>query len=210
MADNTHYYGFRWARSYNGKECPSPILHTVATGYSATAGTASTAVSLSPGDPVKLVAGGGVELCAAGNGVYGIVTAVAPYYDGTKMVPGTKLPAGTAWGTVEERRSYVYVVPARAGYWEIDVDDKTTATTKAAYVALLGSIADHALPASGATADPMLDISTFGTTGGGQWRIDAISNTVDNRYFDGLYVKLIVRVNESQEAGSPATALDGI
>lgn len=212
MADNTHYYGFRWARS-NGKPCPSPEWKTVATGQD-DQDDGSNSVDLNIGDPVKLLAAGGVGLAVAGDNVYGIIVAVAPHYDSSlgAMKPGNKLPNQTVWGTVEARRSMVGVVPASAGYWEIDVDDATTATTKAAYVALLGSNCDHAVPGntSETSADPKLDISTTNTTQDNTWRVVDISSTMANKDFSGANVKLIVAINDSQEAGSPATMTVGL
>lgn len=210
MADNTHYYGFRWARS-NGKPCPSPEWKTVATTQDDQDDSANS-VDLNIGDPVKLLAAGGVGLAVAGDNVYGIIVAVAPYWDGSVMKPSNKLPNQTNWGTAEARRSMVGVVPASAGYWEIDVDDATTATTYAAYIALLGSNCDHAVPGntSETSADPKLDISTTATTQDNTWRLVDISSTMANKDFSGANVKVIVAINDSQEAGWPATQTVGL
>jgi hypothetical protein len=211
MADNTHYYGFRWARS-NNKPCPSPEWHTVATGYDGQ-DDGSNSVDMNIGDPVKIVAGGGVELgVAADASLYGVIVAVDYHWNGTVMTQTGKLPNQNSWGTIEARRPRVGVVPFKAGYWEIDCDDATTATTYAAYVALRGSNCNLVCPGNttDTTLDPYLDISTTATTESLHFRVVAISTTAANQDFSGNYVKLIVEINDSQEASSPATATVGV
>lgn len=149
----------------------------------------------------------GVEGAAGGDAVYGIIVGVLPYYDAAQnlMVPANALPSDIAWGTVLERQSKLLVVPADAGIWEIDCDDATTATTEAAYQAFIGENCDHTLAgASGTKLNPRLDISAHGTATQ-QWRIVGISPTVNNRDFSGLYVKLLVKVNEGQQSTFTAT-----
>jgi hypothetical protein len=207
MADNTHYYGFRWSVAANGgKACPVPERQHVASGQD-DQDDSSNSVDLNVGDPVKRISTGGVTLAQTTDAVYGIIVAVAPYWDGTRMTPGNKLPNQTTWGTVEERRSYVYVVPVSAGVWEIDCDDKVTATTLAAYRALIGENAEHTTPGNTAltSADPYLDISGHATTATLSWRIVDVSPTLANEDFSGSYVKLLVQINESQQAGFPAS-----
>jgi hypothetical protein len=209
--DNTHKYGFRWSRGANSRDCPQGLRFHVATGQD-DVDDGAVSISLRPGDPVKMVSTGGMILSLTTEAVFGIVVGIAPYWDGTRMIYGKKLPNQTAWGTVEERRSFVYVVPAHWGLWEIDVDDKVTATTLATYRALINENTEHTVPGGTATgvaptdsADPYLDISLHAVTATLGWRIMDVSETLDNIDFSGSYVKLIVAVNECQYPGMPAS-----
>jgi hypothetical protein len=205
--DNAPRYGFRWSKAANGGvDHPKPIWMSVASAASFDVSSGAANVRLRPGDPVVRASTGGVTLV---NGVedsqtaiapYAIVVAVGPYWDGTKMVFGNSLPSDTTWGTVQERRSMVGVVPVDAGVWEIDCDDASTATTEAAYLAFIGENANFQL--TGTTgqsyAYPKLDISSHATTGSLVWRIVGISGTQDNRDFSGANVKLLVQPNLAQ------------
>jgi hypothetical protein len=170
-------------------------------------------VGIYPGDPVKQVNTGGVIISVSGDPVWGIVVGILPYWDGTRMVPGNKLPNQTTWGTVEERRSQILVVPATAGVWEIDCDDTAAGyDTKAEYEAFVGENVTHVLPDGSVTgvapsdsADPYIDISTHATTNTLTWRIEGVSPTAENQDFATTYVKMLVRPNLSQEAGESAS-----
>jgi hypothetical protein len=174
---------------------------------------AAVSVGLYPGDPVKLVSTGGVIISLTTEAVWGIVVGILPYWDGTRMVPGPKLPNQTTWGTVEERRSQVLVVPASAGVWEIDCDDTAAAyDTKGEYEAFVGENVTHTVPggtASGVaptdSADPYIDISTHATTNTLTWRIEGVSPTAENQDFATTYVKMLVSINLSQEHGESAS-----
>jgi hypothetical protein len=157
-------------------------------------------VDLNVGDPVKLVSDGTVALAAAGDSIYGVITGVAPYYDGTTMVFNNKLPGGTTYGSVLERTSYVYVLPVAGLVFEVDCDENTTATTQAAYTAFIEENCDLSLNADATTkqARPLLDISTHVTTTA-QWRIYDLSRRIDQD-FSGTRVKLLVVCNEVQQA----------
>lgn len=180
---------------------PTPERRIVATAESFDVSSGPSNVALGPGDPVKLLSTGGVTLCEGNETTaiapYGIVVAVGKYWDGTKMVQGSTLPSDTSWGTILDRQSTVYVIPFVAGIWEIDCDDATTATTEAAYQALINENADYKLSgASGETrAKPRLDISTHATTNSLTCRIFGISGTMYNQDFTGNYVKVLVRAN---------------
>lgn len=203
MVDNRPGYGFRWSREWNGSDVPKPITCLVATECSFDVSGGAANVGLGKGDPVAQVNTGTVTLCDGSENSsptpYGIVVGVAPYWNSTKsrMEFGEVLPSDTAWGTVQARRSEVYVIPASAGFWEIDCDDATTATTEAAYQLLVGENCPHILTgASGQTrAYPKLDISAHATTDSLAWRIVGISKTRDNKDFSGANVKLIVQAN---------------
>lgn len=198
MADNLQKYGFRWSMQYNSGPMPNPIRCIVATGQNFDKDAVN--CGLRAGDPVKTTAAGGVDLADEGDAIYGIVVGVRPYWDGSVMRPSDVLPSGVAWGTNLERQSKVLVVPANLGYWEVDCDDAVTATTEAAYQALIHTNCDHEFTPNATTLKlhPRLDISTTATANG-QWRIAGISGDVSNKDFSGNYVKLVVLVNETTE-----------
>ena len=207
MADNLVKYGLRWDSAYNGgKSCPAGEYAIVATGYQA-AINSGTNVDLQIGDIVRRVASGTVELADGSEGassaetMYGVIVGVRPYWDGTVMRPSNKLPGGTEWGTVQERKSQLMVVPVTAGTWSIDVDDAVTATTEAAYQALIGENADFVNTNTSAAigAEPQLDISSHVATTA-SFRIIAVSGTVENQDFAGANIKLLVAANEVQNA----------
>jgi hypothetical protein len=205
MTDNRAQYGIRLYRHLTGD--PHPVEEMiVATAQSFDVYGAAQNVKLGPGDPVIKLAGGGVNLCPGNETTtetpYGIVLGVAPYYNAVtgRMEFLDGLPADVAWGTNLERQSKVYVLPVDKAIWEVDVDDAVTATTLAAYQALIGSHADHILTgAVGETrADPKLDISTVETTSTLMWNIVGISDSLYNKDFSGANVKLLVKSNVMQ------------
>lgn len=208
MADNQHLYGFRWSVAANGRPMPTPIRCHVASGQD-DQDDGSNSVNINAGDPLKMVNTGGVIVALTTNIVYGICVGVHSYYDASTglMKSGKYYPNQTTWGTVESRRGYVYVVPASWGIWEIDVDDKVTATTKAAYRALINENAEFVVPGNtaNASADPYLDISGHAVTATLGVRIVDVSPTMYNRDFSGSYVKLLVRFNEIGEPAAPAS-----
>lgn len=220
--DNPIKYGFRFARSRWGRTEPTPLKMTVATAESFDVSSGTSNVFLGPGDPVVRLSTGGVTLCPATSPPFGVVVGVGPYWNGTFMEPTDKLPSDTAWGTILDRQSTVYVVPFEQAYWEIDCDDAATATTKAAYQAfvnencsfiLCGGVSGHAPTTnSPARAHPRLDIATHAVTDSLILRIVAVSDTVDNQDFTGNYVKMIVELNISGTGGAAglATASKGI
>jgi len=203
MANNTHKYGFRWARDNNGRDCPLGVEYTVADSYQGKADDTSTSVDLVVGDPVKMVNTGTVALAVTTNDVWGICVGIRPYWNGSAMTPASRLPGATTGGGLLERKSRVLVVPVEEGWWEIDVDENTTATTEAAYLAFIFENADHTCVgdvtnASRPKADPRLDISGHNTTNTLGWRIQGISKTMENQDFSGTNVKLIVSCNNIQ------------
>lgn len=206
MADNRIGYGFRWPQGGGGPSMPKPIECFVVSGQTFAVNGGGSSLVLSMGDPVTRLASGGVTLCdgAEGGGgavaPYGIVVGLREYYDSAqgKLVMSTGIPSGIAYGSNLSRQTKVLVVPLDlTQLWEIDCDDAVTATTLAAYQALLHSNANHRL--SGATnggrAIPRLDISTTNTTSTLVWRIEAISPTLENADYSGNYVKLLVKPN---------------
>ena len=217
MADNSHKYGFRFARSLHGEPQPQIQRMRLASAYSPSAN--GTAVGLEVGDPVELLSTGYVDLCpgveatpgTAGN-PWGIVMGFGPLYNSQlgRMDPSAYYPTGgITYSTNLERMSYVWVCPVFGNLWSLDCDDNTTATTEAAYVALLGENVEHILAvdttnANRPKADPFLHITGHATTNTFHWRIVDYSMSV-GQDFSGKNVSLIVQANVTSEA--PFTAL---
>ena len=203
MANNVHRYGFRPVKPWKGTQVPEPIECAVADAYQATSDGAASNVDLNVGDPVKMVSTGTVGLSITTNDVWGIVMAVKPYWNGTAMTYGNRLPGATTGGGLISRQSRVMVCPVEAYIWECDVDDASTATTYAAYQAFIHENVDHTCVAdltnaSKPKANPLLDISGHNTTATLGWRIMGISPSLDNADFSGTYVKLWVTCNNVQ------------
>lgn len=206
MANNTAKYGFRWVGSADGSCYPKPIEKRVASGLHFQ--VSATDVDMNIGDPVELVNDGTVTL-ATGAGApsifYGVIVGIANVKVGLPLAGRkfSRVPAGTTY-TLETDVTKVLVVPFGRNYWEVDVDDNTTATTLAGYRALCGENADLSYTlditdTSRPKATPRLDISTH-TSATKDFRIIEISKTALNQDFSGTGVKMIVQVNESGEA----------
>lgn len=205
MDNPIDFYGFRPHSTVYGAAKLSPVEGYVATGYQAAVNGGGN-VDLNIGDPVRKLSTGYYEIADGNEGggggetIFGIIVGIKQYYDGTRIVSGTKLPGGTAYGTVLDRKSIILVQPVQGMYFEVACDDAATATTEAGYIALIGEECDHRLADSSSRANPRLDISTHGT-GSAQWQIRGISGTLANKDFAGLYVKLIVECTEPQVDG---------
>jgi hypothetical protein len=205
MANNRHMYGFRLASNLSGGGVPPVLEFPVASGYASAEG-GGTAPVLSIGDPVQLAADGTV-IHAQDDGTadtpYGVVVSVRnARVDGNgKSRPASFLPSGTTY-TLDRDTSIVSVMPFGRMLWEIDVDENTTATTRAAYQAFVGENADFAYVAATVNGqervDPRLDISTHAATTA-HFRIMGISKTAENADFSGENVKLLVQLNEGFE-----------
>ncbi len=199
-------YGFRWVRAFNGGVAmPATEEMQVASAYQASVGGN---VDLNIGDPVGLLSTGMIALSDGTEGteiaVYGIIVGFRPYREPSigsngALKPTNRLPGGTTY-TNDEDRSIALVVPAAAGTWSIQADDNTTATTRAAYQALIGENFDHVLTDPGnAKAAAQLDMGSAATASA-QWRLFGIDLTASNADFSDTNVSLLVRVNETQEA----------
>jgi hypothetical protein len=220
MANNQHFYGFRWAQNWNGKPQPQPIEMAVASGGNFTVSGDATNLNLNAGDPVKIntdgtvILSGGNENSQTPGITWGIMVGMGGqgYYNGTRMVRAAVLPSGATYGTNVDRQSKVLVVPCSAGVWEIDVDDNTTATTYLGYQAFIGENAEHqCYPNSQGHVDadlmvnPLLNIASHATTSTLAWRIVGISQSLSNQDYSGKYVKLLVSVNKGAEPFYTAT-----
>lgn len=209
MADNQARYGFRPVKgAYSGACHPKAVRKSVASGYQAQNDAAGFNVDLNVGDPVRILSTGYIELANTTEDVWGVIQSFGFYYNsGTgRMEPTSRLPGGTTWSG-EEQRPWVMVVPvADHQLFEVDVDDAVTATTFAAYQALIGENVTHVCAGVSATAraNPQLDISTHAVTAGLTWRIEDVSQSGFNQDYSGANVKLLVSCNLTQHAGAPA------
>lgn len=213
MADNMKRYGFRFYKGqYNA--LPKGELFHVSDGYQATGDSAGPSVDLNIGDPVKMSADtfGGVQLANTTDPVYGIIIAVHRIYEASTGTtrPADRVPGGTTGGGNLDRSTLVEVVPAKGIIWEVDVTGTLPGTTEAAYRNLIHENAEHVCVADTSVAgrpkaDPRLFLPSAVTAGLG-WRIVGVSKTALNKDFSGLNVKLLVKVNDSSEAGSVAAA----
>lgn len=209
MAVNRYVYGFRpWKPLTN----LASHDHKVVTAYQA---TVTTDVDFGVGDVVQWVSDGTVSLAVGSEGtqddIYGVITNVVQYYDSTndELRRGEVIPGGTTY-TLHARASVVSIVPASSIWWEVMVDDKTSATTRAAYELLIGTNADHVNVALNTRANPQIDVSTANTTETLQWRIMGVSPTEENRDFAEENVKLLVMGNRVNEPAAPATRIVGV
>ncbi len=200
MANNAFHYGFRWHSNRNGGDTkPQPERVRVATSYAAAPGGVQ--CDLQPGDVVKKVSDGTVELAVAGDAFFGVIDYIGWYYDAGvgAMVKNSRLPyAQGAYGTNYERETEIYIIPAAGQIFRAMADDASTATTYAGYRAFIGENADMINDAVAPNVRPLLDISTHATTTA-QWRIVDIGREV-NIDFTGLYVPILVTGLEIQQA----------
>ncbi len=198
MADNPAFYGFQWVKSRTGSGIPVLEVNSVASAYQAAPGGVN--VDLNIGDPVKKVNDGTVALAAAGDAIFGIVHHIYPYWDGTKKVPGNRLPGGTTYGTNQDRESRIAIALFADNIFKVVADDSATATTLLAYRALVGENADITInQVSGDThAYPKLDISDH-KTATAQCRIVDVGYDVGIDY-SGANVPILVTGNEVQQA----------
>lgn len=213
MADNVSKYGFRYQGLTGGPGHLKPITKIVATAesFDVTGGLQNAA--LRAGDVVTLASTGGVTLCAGAETTpanpYGVVVGVMPYYDSTigtsgAMRPSKSLPSDISWGTNLGRQSKLIIQPFLPGLvFEVDADDASTATTEAAYQALIGENVSMINTAAASTSPPWvapkIDISSHNTTATLCFTIVGISPTLDNVDFSGANVKLLVTANIAQD-----------
>lgn len=197
MADNGHIYGFRPIKSLHGDALPAVFRCPVASGYTG---------EINIGDPIKRLSTGYWQLATNGAAFDAVVQRIGPYYNGTRMTFGTKLPASTTYGTNFERQSFVYAIPAQRTVFEADCDDATSITTYAGYLDAVGENVDIVIGnGTAAPANPVLDISTHATTNTLTMRIVGISEL--NFVMDpaGTFFKLYVIPNLTGDAPWTAT-----
>ena len=194
---NTARGGFRWrGNKLNPASVSEPVvILPVASAY----GTV-----LYRGDPVKMVSTGMIEAAAAGDRVIGIFDGAEPYYDGTGVRKGGKLPVAT-YGTNRSRQSRARVILARGQVFEIDADDGTTFTTQATHIASVGENCEWVAGTPvGDQSGAQMDISTHATTNTLSLRILDIPNQ-DMQDFASTAVKYHVEFNLTQDTAAGTT-----
>lgn len=192
--------GFRWVGNRNAPSATEPpiIILPVASAY----GTA-----IPRGYPVTLISDGTLTVAAVTDVVYGIADGVAQYYDGTFIRKGGSLPATTTYGSVIQRQSLLRVIPVRGQLFRATVDDATTGTTLADYIAFVGeNVAWVAGTASGDEAGCQLDISGHATTATSAfvWRIENVPDR-ETQDFSLAGVQLLVSCNLPQDTAGGST-----
>lgn len=205
---NVRRPGFRWYQGRYQSGSPPIKRVPVATGYQGAINGGSN-IDLTPGTPVRRLDSGyfesadGSEGAGGGENIWGIMVGVDQYYDGSALRKGSRVPGATAYGTILDRTTWILVIPATAGLFEIDCDAALATPTEAGARALVGSNGDH-IRVTGNEPDPdvFLDISDVeakdAAPATAQWRVEAISDTQENQDFTGAYVKLVVSCNEAQ------------
>lgn len=220
MADNQAAYGFRLFRAgAAGTTGPSDTRWPVVSNYASNTPVGTAGVAIRPGDPVNQLASGMVQHITISDGTptedtmkcLGVCAGIDPVFNSAKGQFGamdrfSSLPTGVVYGTNLERQSNILIYEAAAFEFEADCDDNVTATTLAAYQALVGENCAISYNASAPFANPRIDISTHVTTSE-QLRIVGISPTLANQDFSGANVKLIVRFNLVQNAPFIATGI---
>lgn len=220
MADNQAAYGFRVFRVAGSPTgAPNVARWPVVSNYSSTTPVGTAACAIRPGDPVNLLASGMVQHLTISDATptedtmkcLGVCVGIDPVFNTAKGQFGamdrfSSLPTGVVYGTNLERQSNILIVPAEGLEFEADCDDAVTATTLAAYQALVGENCAISYTAVAPFATPRIDISTHVATSE-QVRIVGISPTMLNQDFSGANVKLIVRWNIVQNAPFTATGI---
>lgn len=219
MADNRHKYGFRFYSTQSGAARPACFEGRIATAYQGSVGVGPTSVGVSIGDPVVRLGTGYYELAQDTNTsdrLFGVVMAIsnAKVDANGKARAASYLPGATAY-TLEETTSKILIAPFSDHIWEIDVDDAVTATTYAAYLALLGLNADFVYSPDTTNSDrpranPLLDIASAATTAALQFRLFGISGTKENQDFSGANVKLLVQLNQGADPTIGLSGVDGL
>ncbi len=202
MADNRKKYGIRFHSTQGGSGRPACIEGFVASAY---AGDHGGSVGIAIGDPVDYLATGFMELTndtATRDTLFGVVMSVAnAKVDANgKARPTNYLPSGTTY-SLEETTSKLIVAPFSNHIWEMDVNDAVTATTLAAYRALVGENVDMTFVRDLSNPDkpkcgPVLNITSHAATAALMWRIVGVSKTRENADFSGANVKLLVQLNQ--------------
>lgn len=217
MADNRHLYGFRWHGNLEGGCCPKALDFTVKSAFDFST-QAGGSVDLNPGDPVVGDTDGTVIMATPGGApgkAWGVVTSIlnARVDANGYSRPVAALPAGQTWST-EPLRSRVAVIPFGRNVWEIDCATVLSGATQIGdYRTLIGNNADFLFTrditnANRPKANPLLDLVTGPPSAAtANFRIVGISNTADNFDFSGKFVKLLVVLNETQEAPFVTTGI---
>lgn len=202
MADNQYMYGFRWhSQLQGGPGRPITTKKRLASGLAMTVNPGGVSVGLNVGDPVKILNDGTITMAAAGDSIYGIVDGFGPS-DFVGSAVGSAwnnfIPSGTVGVIGTEREIYAHVLPVAGQVFEVCCDDAVTATTFAAYIALIEENCDHVFIPVNPKAKPALDISTHQAPTAG-WRIIDITRRIDQDP-SGLFFNVLVTCNEVLQA----------
>lgn len=205
--------GFKFVRGINGsRDTPEPEQWPIASGYQGAIQGGGN-VDVNVGDLVKRLSTGylsiaeGTEITSYNPGTVnadipvGVVVGFSPYFDGTVMQPTSVLPGGTVYGTNFTRQSFALVVPIQSGIWSINVDENTTATTYAAYLALVGQRVDFVNTNATATeAGPRIDISGHATTVTHRFTIYGLSPSQNDLDYSAVDMSILVTANGYADA----------
>ncbi len=217
MANNRHLYGFRYYSNIAGGGIGPATEYTVASGYAPT--PAATATGIVAGDPVEFLTNGTLQLMGdtALTGLttgFGVVAGInnAKVDPNGRARPTSFYPSGTTYAT-KATETRLAVLPFGRVLWQIDVNDNTTATTEAAYKALIGEFcgltySPDTADANKPKANPLLNISSHTVTASADvpFQIMGISKTAENVDFSGTFVKLLVMLRFGAEPVFNSTA----
>lgn len=211
---NTHRYGFRFARSFDGVETPQTITKPIESTYAPNTGADGangTACNLNIGDPVQLLNNGTVRLAQPGQAadgsdiddrVYGIVAGFPRVMIGGAPRPNGFYPSGTTY-TGDDQQTLCKIIPVHNNIFEIDCNASGQPTTKAAWQSLVGtanfvySVLTSGIGAP--KANPLLDISDHNeTTEVNQLRVIGLSKRFDAQDPTSEFVTLEVVFNNQQ------------
>lgn len=216
--NNVHRKGFRFFKSLHGSGKMMVERIELASAYrpTLTISASPVYVNMRPGDPILRLSTGygdlafGTESDTPSTRVLGVVVGFSPLWDGSSFLFQNYYPnAGITYGSVVDRTTYVYYIPAHTALFEVDVDDATTATTFASYLAFQGETCRHVFNDSANNeTNTMLDISDHNTTATFTWRIEKfIQSDPNNQDFAGSYVKAIVSCNTPQISSGSTTGI---
>lgn len=230
MANNQHFYGFRFFRSLSGTDTPQVFTVPIASTYAPNTGadgSGGTSVNLNIGDPVQFIDGGTVRLVQPGaattsvvldDATFGIVAGFPRVKLDGACKPSSYYPTATAYngGIFGAEATLVQVIPVKDNIFEIDLGAAPGASfdTAAEYAAAVGKGAHftYSVISSGVRgapkANPLLDLTNINsTTGIRQLRIVGMSKLGDTQDFTGAAVRMQVMFNAVQLSGyAPQTA----
>ena len=230
MANNQHFYGFRFFRSLSGTDTPQVFTVPIASAYAPNTGvdgSGGTSVNLNIGDPVQFVDGGTVRLVQPGqattsavldDATFGIIVGFPRVKLDGACKPSSYYPTGTTYngGIAGAEATLVSVVPVKDNIFEVDLGTAPGSSydTAAEYAATVGKGAHftYSVITSGVRgapkANPLLTFAAIdSTTGFRQLRIVGMSKLGDTQDFTGNAVRMQVMFNAAQLAGYiPQTA----
>lgn len=214
---NTHQYGFRFARSFDGNETPQTIVKPIASGYAPNTGAdgaGGTACNLNIGDPVQLLNDGTVRLVQPGQAAdgtdiddrtFGIVAGFPRVMIGGAPRPNGFYTSGITY-TGDDQQTLCKIIPVHNNIFEIDTDAAGGASfdSKSEFQSMVGTANFvYSVLTSGAgqpKANPLFDISDYSEAADeiNQLRVIGISKRFDQQDPTLTHVTLEVIFNEQQ------------